>query len=223
MAKITLDEIIDAFILQDKPVLKMAEIKKYILNKREDGWDGYKDKYSFDQTIQRIVEDHCLTRSGNRGKSVFISVARSFYRLEDDQFLVHSEKFRDPDNIIKLNANSNDEDLEQTTRYRVELNIINRNKELVIGLKKLYDNKCQLCETKLQISENKFYSEVHHIKSLGKPHDGPDKSTNMIVVCPNCHVLLDFKARRISKQEIICKYPHTLDDIYIDYHNQECE
>ena len=223
MAKITLDEIIEAFILHNKPVLKMEEIKKNVLNKRGNSWAGYKDKYSFDQTIQRTVEDYCLTRSGNKGRSIFVSVSRSFYRLEDDEFLAYSKKHSSPDNIIKLSVGSNDEDLEETTRSRVQLNIINRNKALVIGLKKLYNNTCQLCGIKLQISSNQFYSEVHHIKSLGKPHDGPDKSANMIVVCPNCHVLLDFKARSISKQEIICKAPHTINDIFIDYHNRECE
>ena len=33
----------------------------------------------------------------------------------------------------------------------------------------------------------------------GIPHNGPDKLENMICVCPNCHVLLDFGVIRLNQ------------------------
>ena len=116
-------------------------------------------------------------------------------------------------------AVSSFEDLELTDRTLREVNSINRNKGLVVGLKKLYDNQCQLCGTKLEINNGITYSEVHHIKPLGQPHNGPDTSTNMMVVCPNCHVKLDFKAIKLSKDKITFKSPHTIDDKNIEYAN----
>jgi predicted restriction endonuclease len=47
------------------------------------------------------------------------------------------------------------------------------------------------CETRLQIGPGRFYCEAAHIKPLGKPHDGPDKTGNMIVLCPNHHLQFD--------------------------------
>ena len=93
-------------------------------------------------------------------------------------------------------------------------------KTLVQNLKNLYKNTCQLCGTRLKIAENIFYSEVHHIKSLGEPHNGPDTVTNMIVVCPNCHVQLDFNAINIFKETLNLKTPHEIEDIHIEYHNK---
>ena len=91
----------------------------------------------------------------------------------------------------------------------------------MLKLKSLYDNTCQVCNTKLKIADNLFYSEVHHIKSLGDPHNGPGTVTNMIVVCPNCHVLLDFKAIEISKGKLNIKEPHKVEETFIDYHNSK--
>jgi hypothetical protein len=217
---VSLENIIDAFIFY-KPELKMMEIKDYVFNKRDNSFEGYKSRYSFDQTIQKIVETHCPTKSGYKGKAIFESFATGHYRLSDHNFWADISKDESVDNqILKINSNNTVEDFELVTRTLREVSMINRNKDLVQKLKSLYDNTCQICRTKLKIAENIFYSEVHHIQSLGEPHNGPDTSANMIVVCPNCHVLLDFKAIEIVKDKIVFKRPHEVDDIYIEYHNK---
>lgn len=38
------------------------------------------------------------------------------------------------------------------------------------------------------------YSEVHHIRPLGSPHNDPDIANNIIILCPNCHVLCEYGA-----------------------------
>ncbi|MFD8615387.1 HNH endonuclease, partial [Streptomyces sp. NPDC059631] len=35
------------------------------------------------------------------------------------------------------------------------------------------------------------YSEGAHIRALGSPHNGPDTTSNVLCLCPNCHVMLD--------------------------------
>jgi predicted restriction endonuclease len=51
--------------------------------------------------------------------------------------------------------------------------------------------ECQVCGVKLPMG-NTWYAEVHHLKPLG--HDGPDIEANMLVLCPNHHVLFDYGA-----------------------------
>ena len=68
----------------------------------------------------------------------------------------------------------------------------------VNGLKKFYQHKCQVCLDRIQIGNQKYYSEVHHLRPIGKPHDGKDDLPNMIVVCPNHHIAFQYCAIRIS-------------------------
>ena len=81
---------------------------------------------------------------------------------------------------------------EETIRRLREIDIILRNRNLVEEIKDLYQNSCQICNIKIHIGNGRFYSEVHHIIPLGKPHNGKDTIGNMICVCPNCHILLDY-------------------------------
>jgi len=70
------------------------------------------------------------------------------------------------------------------------INLTHRDTNLVKETKKLYDNTCQVCGLKIQIGADKFASEVHHIRPLGK-HNGSDTSDNVIVLCPNHHLMFD--------------------------------
>lgn len=107
---------------------------------------------------------------------------------------------------------------EETLRKIREVDLIVRNNSLVRILKDIYKNTCQICNTSLQISENKYYSEVHHLKPLGSPNNGPDRLDNMICVCPNCHVLLDFGVIQLN-QSLFKILKHKIEDEYISYHN----
>lgn len=222
MTSITLDNIIDAFIYY-KPELKMKEIKNYVFENRGNTYEDYKTRYTFDQTVQKIVETHCSTKKGYNGRPVFESPATGYYHLSNRQYWLDMWKEETVDEkILKIGFGKNQNgDLEVTTRTLREINIINRNRTLVQSLKSLYNNTCQLCSTQIKIAEHVFYSEVHHLKSLGQPHNGPDTSGNMIVVCPNCHVMLDFKSIEISKDKIKFKDPHQVDDTHINYHNTQ--
>lgn len=72
-----------------------------------------------------------------------------------------------------------------------------RRKSAVI--KQRYNNACQFCGTKLQVSQSFHYSEAVHIKAVGSPHDGPDRIDNMVVLCPNHHLQFDHGILCIEK------------------------
>jgi len=44
-----------------------------------------------------------------------------------------------------------------------------------------------------------WYAEVHHLKPLGQ--DGPDTDANMLVLCPNHHVLFDYGVIAINPED----------------------
>jgi len=110
-------------------------------------------------------------------------------------------------------------DIEEIIRRKREIEVILRNYTLVRKLKKLYNDICQLCETQLLIKTGQYYSEVHHIRPLGNPHNGSDVTENMLCVCPNCHVLLDLGAIKLNKNTLKSKR-HKIDDNSVNYYNE---
>jgi predicted restriction endonuclease len=63
---------------------------------------------------------------------------------------------------------------------------------------------------------------VHQIQltSLGTPHNGPDSVGNVLCVCPNCHVLLDYGAIKLEVSKLLIQPGHVLGRKFIDYHNK---
>lgn len=74
-----------------------------------------------------------------------------------------------------------------------------RDRKKAAALKSHYSNMCTFCDVQLQIASGRFYSEAAHVKALGKPHNGPDKVRNMIVLCPNHHLQFDRGVLRLKK------------------------
>ena len=102
-------------------------------------------------------------------------------------------------------------------RKGVEIDRIVRNTKLVRMLKKEYDDRCQICGYKVEL-KGRNYSEGHHLRPLGTPHNGPDIAGNIIIVCPNCHAKLDYEAIEIQSLNISSK--HKIGKKYIEYHNK---
>ncbi|XSG75526.1 HNH endonuclease [Herpetosiphon llansteffanensis] len=96
---------------------------------------------------------------------------------------------------------------------------IQRDTKVSLWVKYLYDYTCQICGIKLQIGQNKFYAEGHHIRPLGGVHQGEDIVENVLCVCPNHHALLDYGAIRINFSELRSHQNHQIDPDNIDYHN----
>jgi|CXWL01.1.fsa_nt_gi predicted restriction endonuclease len=102
----------------------------------------------------------------------------------------------------------------ETATYRIL-----RDTAIARRVKVLHNYCCQICGDRIQLSDDKYYTEAHHIKPLGKPHNGPDIQENIICVCPNHHVQLDYGAIAINLTNIAKIVEHNLGEEYINYHN----
>jgi 5-methylcytosine-specific restriction protein A len=118
----------------------------------------------------------------------------------------------------KVITNTIDEITDETIRILRQYDTILRSAKLVREVKSIYDDSCQICGIQLKVSSSLFYSEVHHIKPLGRPHNGPDKIENMMCVCPNHHVLLDLGTLGLELNALaLIKHEISADNVL--YHN----
>jgi hypothetical protein len=104
-------------------------------------------------------------------------------------------------------------------RTEARVNRIIRDTAIVRRLKRLHDHRCQRCGLRLELDDGSAYSEGHHLKPLGSPHDGPDVPENLIVLCPNCHALLDLCGVSLETKSLRLHRQHKLGKQYVEYHN----
>jgi hypothetical protein len=114
-------------------------------------------------------------------------------------------------------------DLQDVPPGRVETKTfrILRDTRLARRLKKLHKDACQICGAALDLGAGSTYSEAHHIRPLGKPHNGPDVAGNIVVLCPNHHALLDFGAIKLDASTIKSSHKHSVNAKYLKYHNEK--
>ena len=190
------------------------------------------DVYAFENDFarqfpgnQHIREKIRQTLQQLRDDGLVIFEARGRYRLN-----TQSDEF-DLDTMLSLPALPSIP--ERTTQWRT---IRLRNTLLAIDMKQRYEHTCQLCNSPLWISDGRRYAEAHHIRPLGTPHDGPDSPGNIIVLCPNHHVMFDRGALSLDPRTLIVRHRlsaawseptrltvatwHTLDLACVDYHNR---
>ncbi|MEO7147807.1 MAG: YDG/SRA domain-containing protein [Terrimesophilobacter sp.] len=109
-----------------------------------------------------------------------------------------------------------------------------RDTALSRGIKLLYDHHCQVCQTAIPGTGNRYYSEGAHVKPLGRPHLGADALNNLLCLCPNHHtqldiggmvILDDFTIARPTDDEVIAdlsfRKDHTLDIENVRYHRMQ--
>lgn len=109
-------------------------------------------------------------------------------------------------------------DPEETIRVLREQYYILRDPALVKKIKMKYQYKCQICGVTIRLPGGKLYAEAHHLQPLGSPHDGPDVLPNMLCVCPNHHVQLDFGVIKLRRSDF--KFVrHHIGNKYLSYHN----
>lgn len=98
----------------------------------------------------------------------------------------------------------------ETDRVKTTVSRIVRNTHLAKELKQQYQNHCQVCGDTRHRTPLEHYSEVHHIKPLGRPHEGPDLKKNMLVLCPNHHADFDHGVVHIDPDNL--EITHATDD-----------
>ena len=167
---------------------------------------------SFTAIIRGTIENHSSDSAKFRGNDLFFSVkglGSGVWGLQS--YIKQTPKASD---IESCDGNESPQRVHQET-YRIL-----RDTELARQIKLLHKNKCQLCGESISLGNDECYSEVHHIKPLGRPHYGPDVVGNILVLCPNHHVMLDYGAIKLEAEEIKTHINHRIDSKYIEYHNE---
>jgi len=90
-------------------------------------------------------------------------------------------------------SNSESYVYENTAHKRITTTVqrLVRNTLISNSVKKMYDYKCQICNTQIKTPAG-FYSEGAHVRPLGANHNGDDNESNILCLCPNHHVMLDY-------------------------------
>jgi len=107
---------------------------------------------------------------------------------------------------------------ESPKRKLITTNRIIRDTVLAKEVKEIAKYECQLCGLKIELPNGKYYIEAHHIKPLGNPYKGPDIQSNILILCPNCHVKCDYKLITLSIDQIK-NNKQQISKEYIDFHN----
>ncbi|MFJ8014138.1 HNH endonuclease [Streptomyces sp. NPDC096339] len=105
-----------------------------------------------------------------------------------------------------------------------------RDQELVRRVKNLHDATCQVCSEPLEVLAG-YHSEAAHIQGIGAPHDGPDKLSNLLCLCPNHHAQFDrlaiyidadWTVKRTRDGKVLFELrrhsQHVIGEEYIEYH-----
>lgn len=108
---------------------------------------------------------------------------------------------------------------EEAKRIFLETYRIVRDTPLTRALKLLHKHECQICGDAIELPSGR-YSEAHHIKPLGEPHSGPDVENNILILCPNHHVLCDFGGIELSLRKIRLHPQHSVSNEFVNYHNR---
>jgi len=86
-------------------------------------------------------------------------------------------------------------------------------------LKALHEHQCQICGATIELPDGKRYAEGHHIQPLGGTHGGPDITSNILVLCPNHHVMCDYGTIELERASLRLHPSHAVGQRYLDYHN----
>lgn len=134
-------------------------------------------------SIRRTVEDHAESSNNFRGKAVFYSVnghGRGVWGLLPE--------------YLKSDAATADKSLpayEQGLEGIIrETSYLRRSRDprLVEARKIIDDYTCQVCSFRLEVAEDTFIIDVHHLNPVGSMSGIVLTSINdLVCVCPNCH------------------------------------
>ncbi|MBC8492793.1 MAG: HNH endonuclease [Chloroflexi bacterium] len=161
-------------------------------------------------TMRRKILNHAPASAGYTGTAIFEPVGQ----LGSGIWKFH-DRFHDPSrNLVAVDIN------EPPERMETVVNRIIRDTALAQKMKALHENVCQLCHSPaLLLPGRKPYSETHHIVPLGQPHNGEDVEGNILVLCPNHHVMLDYGAIQLDLDDLLVHQDHVIDHRFVHYYN----
>lgn len=163
-----------------------------------------------------------------------------FSEIRSQQVIKNLEKLaQSPDKIFFSEAEITAEDAPNDLRLPLKrtLTVQRVIRDSVIGKaqKQRYQYECQVCGTTIELPNGKRYAEAHHLRPVGKPHNGKDGFPNTIVVCPQHHAMFDLGAIAIEPESYLVKYwnkdegkknsrlilNHDLDPACVQYHHRK--
>lgn len=179
--------------------------------------DYPKWKHYIDAAKQQLLKNQILVKNQDGTFSIFPQKLDETYNKISD----YVETVLEPFEIITVEQ-------EEYPPKKVTTTIIRRIRDSALSnkIKEERNYQCQVCGTVLIIRDG-GYAETHHVKPLG--HDGLDTETNMLVLCPNHHVLFDYGEIAISPEDHKSVIDSTGDNIailtpplpkreYVEYH-----
>jgi len=180
--------------------------EKYGDSRREAAWNNHL------QYVRRdLVDVGYIEKKASRGR----------WKLSANGMLAaRKEAIAYPELNISTPYASDMESPNPARRIMTEIYRIIRDTPKAPRLKSLYKNACQICGSAIPVANGKTYSEAHHIKPLGKPHNGPDQESNIIIVCPTHHVQCDYWAIPLNLEALRLHPQHRIAQEFIDYHNE---
>jgi predicted restriction endonuclease len=90
---------------------------------------------------------------------------------------------------IKDNLIEDDPPLESEKR-EVIVEMIDRDHRIIEDVKRIYDNRCQICGFTFKEKNGEFYSEGHHLIPLSE--GGTQERDNIVILCPNHHRMIHY-------------------------------
>lgn len=195
------------------------DIHNHVTLKRGHKYKPYKDWKNYSNSMFQIIQRHCRDYRKFSGIVHFEKVGSQPLRFRLIGYDSVSET--DKQNEVPTTPRSKDLD-EPPLRFESITYRILRDTALARQIKVLHGFRCQVCKSDpLQIGRDRYYAEIHHIKPLGLPHNGLDVKENILCVCPNCHVLLDYGAIKLDLNKLHSIPSHKIGKKYIQYHNSE--
>jgi len=182
-------------------------------------------------TLQEIYDEYSKINTNPRDSTVrytlqaYSSDTPKTYKNKGDFFYsvegIRSGVWGLRDYEINVINNPDEEEEENKTPKRSLFlsNRIIRDTALASTIKTLIGNKCQLCDEIIILPDGRSYIEAHHIKPLGSPYNGPDIKTNILIVCPNCHVKCDYKVISLNIDGIKNNLQN-INQEFINFHNE---
>lgn len=139
-------------------------------------------------------------------------VNASYYLPIFDQIADSAKQQPPTEDRKELDGNEPDTDV--PGRVKVETTRIIRDTALAQRVKEEHDYTCQICGVRIERASGEGYAEAHHVHPLGE--GGPDVSANIMCVCPNHHVMLDYKVLPLDYSGLSGVAP-----AYIQRHNAQ--
>jgi predicted restriction endonuclease len=204
-----------------------------IVNRRRSADFSLDELYGYSEVLSTLFP---------RNRNIRAKIRQILQRLRDqDNFvrflgkgsyalnLEHAEVVGEPALLAR-------EGIESPITKRVIRNLRLRDTFLAAEIKRRYDHVCQVCRRPVLLREGVHYAEGHHLKPIGSPHYGPDVAGNIIVVCPNHHILFDRAVATIEPDTLRLRHHvkgvfpsdarvhlqrwHTLNPRYLVYHHK---